>query len=115
MSCDFDSLKNDIDSNCFVYCDPPYYLGIASCNENIGWSKDDEIRLLNFLSYLNRKGVKFPLSNLLKHKGKEHGQLITWCKENNFKVNIIKSNYSNSNYHITNKSGESVEVLVTNF
>ena len=32
------------------------------------------------------------------------------CKENNFKVNIIKSNYSNSNYHITNKSGDTVEV-----
>lgn len=114
-SCDFDLLKNDIDTNCFVYCDPPYYLGIASYNENKGWSENDEIRLLRFLSYLDKKGIKFALSNLIKHKGKEHNLLINWCKENNFKVNIIKSNYSNSNYHITNKSGESVEVLVTNY
>lgn len=53
-----------------------------------------------------------------KNIGKQriyYGLLITWCKENNFKVNIIKSNYSNSNYHITNKNGDTVEVLVTNF
>lgn len=112
---DFDSLKNDIDSDCFVYCDPPYYLGVASYNENKGWSKNDEIRLLDFLSYLNKKGIKFALSNLIKHKGKEHDLLINWCKDNNFKVNIIKSNYSNSNYHIVDKSSESIEVLVTNY
>lgn len=114
-SCDFDLLKNDIDTNCFVYCDPPYYLGIASYNENKGWSENDEIRLLRFLSYLDKKGIKFALSNLIKHKGKEHNLLINWCNENNLKVNIIKSNYSNSNYHITNKSNESIEVLVTNY
>lgn len=112
---DFESLKNDIDSDCFVYCDPPYYLGVASYNENKGWSKNDEIRLLEFLSYLNKKGIKFALSNLIKHKGKEHDLLIDWCKDNNFKVNIIKSNYSNSNYHIVDKSSESIEVLVTNY
>ena len=112
---DFDSLKDDIDSDCFVYCDPPYYLGVASYNENKGWNKNDEIRLLDFLSYLNKKGIKFALSNLIKHKGKEHDLLINWCKDNNFKVSIIKSNYSNSTYHIVDKSSESIEVLVTNY
>lgn len=114
-SYDFDLLKNDIDNNCFVYCDPPYYLGVASYNENKGWSKNDEIRLLDFLSYLNKRGIKFSLSNLIKHKGKEHRLLINWCKDNNFKINIINSNYSNSNYHIANKNDESIEVLVTNY
>ena len=112
---DFEELEKEIDKDCFVYCDPPYFLGIASYNENNGWSITDEKRLLNFLSRLNKKGVKFALSNLIEHHGKDHNLLREWAKTNDFKIHYLKANYSNSNYHIKDKSNDSKEVLITNY
>lgn len=113
-SIDFSDMQN-IDENCFVYCDPPYFLGLASYNENAGWNIEDEKRLLNFLISLNEKNVKFALSNLIQHHGIRHPLLDEWCIKNKFKMHYIKADYSNSNYHIKDKKAESVEVLITNY
>jgi len=99
----------------FVYCDPPYFLGTAAYNENDGWNQDDEIRLLSFLKKLNLSGVRFALSNVIEHKGMEHTLLKKWAEENCFNIIYIRSNYSNSNYHIKDKSAETKEVLITNY
>lgn len=44
---DFDKLKLSTYEDPFVYCDPPYYLGIASYNESDGWTQKDEIIVID--------------------------------------------------------------------
>lgn len=114
-SFDFEKLENKLNTNCFVYCDPPYFLGTASYNENDGWTEKDESRLLDFLVRLDKKGIKFALSNLIEHHGKKHNMLINWIAENHFNTIYIKSKYTNSNYHLKNKTQPSIEVLITNY
>lgn len=74
----------------FVYIDPPYLITLGSYNDGKrgfnGWSVDEEVRLLNYLTNLNEMKVKFMLSNVFVHKGKENKVLTKWTKENNFKV-----------------------------
>ena len=101
--------------NSFLYLDPPYYLGDASYNENGGWTVKDEDDLLNFLKLCNEKQIRFALSNVIEHKGKIHDKLLNWCLSNGFNINYINCSYSNSNYHIKDKSLVTREVLITNY
>lgn len=115
MSTDFRKICFDNYESPFVYCDPPYFLGNASYNENGGWSKKDEEDLLDLLLKLNKKGIKFALSNMIKHRGQEHTLLKEWVNNNVFNLIKIKSDYSNSNYHIKNGNFLTEEVLITNY
>lgn len=101
--------------NPFVYCDPPYYLGIASYNENEGWNIDKEKKLLNFLKKLDDNNIKFALSNVIEHKNLKHELLKEWVEDNRFNLIYIKSSYSNSNYQLKDKGTPTIEVLVTNY
>ena len=116
INSDFREFAIETTDNTLVYCDPPYFLGTASYNENGGWTDRDEIDLLNYLSILDQSGVKFALSNVIEHKGEKNTILDCWIKEHNYNVHIIDSNYNNSNYH---KQGgnilKTIEVLVTNY
>lgn len=109
----FDALE--ISNNSFVYCDPPYLLGLASYNESDGWSLNHEERLLKFLKKIDESGIKFALSNLIEHKGKQNILLKEWIDENNFNTHLIKSSYRNSNYQNSNRHYLSKEILVTNY
>lgn len=109
----FDALE--ISNNSFVYCDPPYLLGLASYNESDGWSLHHEERLLKFLKKIDESGIKFALSNLIEHKGKQNILLKKWIDENNFKTHVIKSSYGNSNYQNSSRHFISKEILVTNY
>lgn len=115
ISKDFRKLDISKYESPFVYCDPPYYLGKASYNENGGWSEQDEKDLLDLLLKLNDEGVKFALSNMIKHKGQEHTLLENWVKNNGFNLIKIRSDYFNSNYHIINNKLLTEEVLITNY
>ena len=53
---DFNKIDYSNLENPFFYCDPPYYLGIASYNENNGWTIKEERKLLKFLEKLNEEG-----------------------------------------------------------
>lgn len=101
--------------NSFLYLDPPYYLGDASYNENGGWTEKDEEDLLDFLKLCDEKQIRFALSNVIEHKGKIHNKLLDWCLSNGFNINYINCSYSNSNYHIKDKSLVTREVLITNY
>lgn len=106
---------NKIPKNTFVYCDPPYLITTAGYNENGMWTDKEEKDLLNFLKELDKKGLKFALSNVLESKNKENKILKDWILENNFYCNYLKKDYSNSNYQRKEKDSVSVEVLVTNY
>lgn len=99
----------------FFYCDPPYYLGIASYNENNGWTIKEEKKLLQFLEKLNEEGIPFALSNVIEHKGKVHEELKQWIDKNHFNLIYIKASYSNSNYQIKDKEAITREILITNY
>ena len=105
----------------FVYCDPPYLITTGTYNDGKrgfkGWTEREENQLLNKLDELNNQNIKFALSNVLKHKGKENIILKTWVSKNeNYHINYLNHNYSNSNYHtIDRDKNASVEVLITNY
>lgn len=104
----------------FVYADPPYLITTGTYNDGkrgfTGWNKNQEQKLLETLKNLDSKNIKFALSNVLVHKGKENELLKTWIKENNFYVHYLNKNYSNSNYHTLDRNKNSTtEVLITNY
>jgi DNA adenine methylase len=111
----YTSIKLDnLNSNDFIYADPPYLITCANYNENGGWTENDEQELLLLLDKIHNKGIKFALSNVLLHKGKENEILLAWSKKYN--VHNLNHSYGNSNYHTKDKSKEgSQEVLITNY
>ena len=114
--CNFDYSK--LSSDDLVYCDPPYLITTGTYNDGKrgfkGWSEKEEIQLINTLDKLNERGVKFVLSNVLEHKGKENEILRNWS--NKYYVHDLNYNYANCNYQSKNKSKHSTrEVLITNY
>lgn len=106
--------------NSFVYCDPPYLITTGSYNDgNRGfknWTIKEEKSLLKLLKKLDKKDIKFALSNVTVHDGKQNDLLIDWIKNNEFNAININSDYSNSNYHKKNNGKEkNKEVLVINY
>lgn len=98
-----------------VYCDPPYLITTATYNEKSGWTENDEMDLLNLLDDLNRRGIRFALSNVLEHEGKKNQHLLKWIEANNYHVHEIFMDYHYSNYQKKSKKADSKEVLITNF
>jgi len=101
----------------FLYADPPYRITTASYNDGKcgfeGWSKADDEYLFALLDQLDKQGAKFPLSNVLEHKGQKNELLIDWKKK--YHTHKINYNYKNSNYHAKNTDKRTVEVLITNY
>lgn len=117
---DFENFNfKNIGSNDFVYADPPYLITCGTYNDGKrgfrGWSEKEEKLLLKKLDKLNNQGVRFALSNVLKHKEKENKILKKWIEINeNYKINYLNFDYSNCNYQKKNRN-ISVEVLITNY
>ena len=112
---DFDI--STLNSNSFVYADPPYLITCATYNEQGGWNEADEHDLLDFLNDLHKNNIKFALSNVLRSKGKENSILIDWTQRNSDRYKVINLNYSynNSNYQTKNKNEITEEVLIINY
>jgi DNA adenine methylase Dam len=91
----------------FVYADPPYL--ITKADYNMHWSKKDEIRLLKYLDELNAKGIKFALSNVITHAGRENTLLKKWSKK--YKVIKLDKKYSLAKSEVQNTQ----EVLIVNY
>ncbi len=107
--------KMNLTRDSFIYLDPPYILGLASYNEMGGWNEKDERDLYSLLTRLDKRGIMFALSNVLKHKGENNEILRKWTKKYKYNINVLNFNYKNSNYQSTAKNNETVEVLVTNY
>lgn len=101
----------------FVYADPPYLITTGTYNDGKrgfeGWTNIEEYALYDYLDNLNNIGVKFALSNVLKHKGKENIILDEWRQK--YHTHRIQYNYKNSNYHTRHSDNSTVEVLITNY
>ncbi len=95
--------KND-----FVYLDPPYLISASEYNKL--WNQKSEEDLLKMIDVLDKKGVKFALSNVTHYNGDKNDLLLEWMKK--YKVHKIESNYIN--YH---NNGKKIikEVLITNY
>ena len=118
---DFTKLDYSIlTENSFVYCDPPYLITTGSYNDgNRGfknWTIKEEKNLLDLLTKLDKKNIKFALSNVTIHDGKRNDLLLDWISANEYTALDINSDYSNSNYHKKNVEKEkNKEVLVINY
>jgi DNA adenine methylase Dam len=105
----------NLTENSLVYCDPPYLITTATYNEKDGWTEQDERDLLVILDELTNRGIRFALSNVLQHEGKENSVLIEWIGHNNYRVHNLFMDYHYSNYQKKSKKAESQEVLITNY
>ncbi|MBQ7257482.1 MAG: Dam family site-specific DNA-(adenine-N6)-methyltransferase [Abditibacteriota bacterium] len=102
-SYDYKYFEDKIKENDFVYCDPPFLISCGAYNDGKrgfnGWDKDQERELLEFLLRLNKKKIKFMLSNMLDRNQEHNEILFDWVKENNFKIiedsKITKRNRQN--------------------
>lgn len=113
---DFREIYNmNLKANDFVYLDPPYLLGNATYNELGGWSELDERELYRMLSDLNRKNIRFALSNVAEHKNRVNHILLNWASDHNLVVHNINHHYKNSNYQSTARLHRTREVLITNY
>lgn len=110
-----DILECTFSSNDFVYLDPPYFLGLATYNENGGWTQKNEEELYAVLDKLNSRGVRFALSNVTEHKGETNTLLINWARENGYAMHNLSYSYKNSNYQSRARHGVTKEVLITNY
>lgn len=106
---DYAEVLNNISKNSFVYLDPPYHpLTEGSSFTGYiqgGWNIYDQIRLREVCDDLNKRGIKFLLSNSSTDFIKEQ-----YCA---YEINIVKANRAiNSN---GDKRGEVEEVLIRNY
>ena len=106
---------NNLTTNSLVYCDPPYLITTATYNEKDGWTEQDENDLLAILDHLHERGIKFALSNVLQHEGKQNILLQEWVGQHNYIVHDLFMDYHYSNYQKKSKKAESREVLITNY
>lgn len=109
FSLDFEEFLNRVKKNSFVYLDPPYDPISISSNftgyTNLGFDKKEQIRLKNVCDELDKKHVKFLLSNSATDFIKD-----LYSKYN---ISIIKAKRSiNSN---ANLRGSVDEVLIRNY
>lgn len=104
-----------IDSDNFIYADPPYLISTATYNESDGWNEDKERELLSFLLRHTKLGGKFALSNIVEHKNKLNLILLEWVSTYGFNLIELNHSYSNSSYHGKEKDSITKEVLITNY
>ena len=109
FSLDFEEFLNKVKKNSFVYLDPPYDPISISSNftgyTNLGFDKKEQIRLKSVCDELDKKQVKFLLSN----------SATDFIKDLyiNYNISIIKAKRSiNSNASLR---GNVDEVLIRNY
>ena len=104
----------------FVYADPPYLISTGTYNDGkrgfTGWNEEQEKKLLQILDALDKRKIRFALSNVIEHKGKENVFLKEWIAEKKYCVSYLEKDYANASYHTIDRNPAStVEVLVTNY
>lgn len=100
----------NIDTNCFVYCDPPYLGTNATYNESNRWVENNNKELFLYLDKLTNSNIKWALSNVFSNKSVVNKELIKWSK----KYNIY--HFEDFSYYSCGKgTGKTDEVLIMNY
>jgi DNA adenine methylase Dam len=98
----------------FVYLDPPYSNTQAVYNEKRafgGWTVESDYRLFDIIDSLNKRNVRFGMSNVFVCRGKQNNHLIDWCTENKYIVYHFNRNYNPFSRGNSNND----EVYITNY
>ena len=93
----------------FVFCDPPYLITYA--NYGLTWDARYEFSLYSFLDSLDKKNIRFMLTNVTHHKGNVNNILLQFSR--NYRIIELTSSYANSSYHT--KREPSREIMVVNY
>lgn len=101
-----------LDSDAFVYCDPPYIVSAAEYNTRWKWMH--EYALYAFLDKLHSKGVKFGLSNVIRMGNKYNHVLDNWSKKYTVH-NCTKVIYHGSQSNRQHKNAVTEEVYICNY
>ena len=111
----FDILKKiKKEEKVFIYLDPPYSNTNAIYNEKNsgGWSIEEDLLLFKELERIDKLGIKWAMSNVLKNKGKHNKHLEEWANKNNFKI----ISFDDKNYASLGKgNAKTQEVLIINY
>lgn len=99
----------NLDENSYVYFDQPYLISDSEYNKH--WDESEERRLCKCLDELDRKGIRFGVTNLVSHKGVSNEIFLEWAGK--YFIYDISSNYISFNDN-TIKT-DSREVFVTNY
>lgn len=106
---DYENVLEKADQDSFVYIDPPYHPISESSNftgyVRGGWNADDQTRLRDTCDKLNKRGVKFLLSN-------SSASLIKELYKNYNITNVKASRFVNSK---ASGRGQIDEVLIKNY
>ncbi len=91
MNVDYTTINwSEYPSDTVFYFDPPYFITSAAYNDGKrgmkGWSADEEVELINTLSYIDSLGYKFILSNVIHHKGRTNHLLQKWAEDHKYRV-----------------------------
>lgn len=81
------------------------------------WSSEEDNRLMKIMSDLNKRGIRFAMSNVIEHSNKTNDKLIKWVEENNVRMVSLEMSYANA-YAATKKLEDRVpskEVLIINY
>jgi len=88
--------KNEYLKNDFVYLDPPYLITASGYNKF--WDEKAEKEVLYLIDELDKKGVKFALSNVTHYKSRKNDLLIQWMKK--YKVHKINRGCPVTTYYV---------------
>lgn len=101
-----------LDSNAFVYLDPPYRNTTTTYMR--GWDEKEDKTLCLYVDFLHRKNIKFALSCTFKSNGENNAILQKLISD--YIVIDLVSSYSNTIYHQkSRKKTKDKEVLIINY
>ena len=101
----------EISEDSFVYLDPPYF--ITGGGYNTLWSEKQEIKLYEYLLDISKRNIKFAMSNVITHKGKQNERLVEFLNDGEYNVEELSYNYNKVGRD--NEISDTKEVLVTNY
>ncbi len=99
----------ELDDKAYIYLDPPYLISGSEYNKY--WDETEEERLCDYLNKLDKKGIKFGITNLINHKGRVNETFLAWSRK--YICYNIQSNYISFNDNTVKE--DSKEVFVTNY
>ncbi len=116
ITADINIIKElELNSEDFLYIDPPYLITTAVYNENNNWNKSLERELLTTLDFIHKSKVKFALSNVIAKNNRKNEILMDWIQENKFNVVDINSHYRSASYNKIDRNAKEREVLIMNY